>query len=386
MVEVKEVLEKLTIDNIKEIMSDLYGCSYKSDRQGSVIFESVCCGSSKHKLYCYRDTNDKGITTYNFHCYLCVSHGDIISLIQQVSGYDFNSAFSLVGKYLGIDVYANKKLLGIKRRKRENEDLSFLSIHNKKPRKDRIIEKVYEDSVLQEFDEVYPLCWKDEGIDGYTADKFDIRYDHDRQRAIIPARNVKGELIGIRVRNFEQSSVERGYKYLPLDYRGQSYRFATGSTLYGIYENQEVIRKKRKVLLLESEKGTQQVDSFYEGECFALSVYGSNFSRVQMQMILSLGVTEVTLGFDKEYLEEWYGEEYKGGKEQRQMFMYFEKLKKICKMLHSYVTVNIIIDFDNLLNLKDAPTDRGKEIFENLYRNRITIDDVDRDFKEIFGI
>ena len=38
MVEVKEVLEKLTIDNIKDIMGDLYGCSYKTDRQGNVMF------------------------------------------------------------------------------------------------------------------------------------------------------------------------------------------------------------------------------------------------------------------------------------------------------------------------------------------------------------
>ena len=68
------------------------------------------------------------------------------------------------------------------------------------------------------------------------------------------------------------------------------------------------------------------------------------------------------------------------------MFAYFEKLKKICKMLNSYVTVNIIIDYDNLLEMKDSPLDKGKQVFETLYRNRVTIDDVDKDFKEIFGI
>ena len=124
-----------------------------------------------------------------------------------------------------------------------------------------------------------------------------------------------------------------------------------------------------------------QLSSFYEDECFALAVYGSNFSRVQMRMLLELGINEVTLGFDKEYCEDYYASEYKGKKEQRQMFLYFEKLKKICKMLHSYVTVNIIIDFDNLLSLKDAPTDKGKEVFEKLYRDRITIDDIDKDFE-----
>ena len=137
---------------------------------------------------------------------------------------------------------------------------------------------------------------------------------------------------------------------------------------------------------MESEKSCLQADSFYDGEGYVLAVYGSNFSRVQMQMILDLGVTEVTLGFDKEYCEDYYGEEYNNSKEQRLMFAYFEKLKKICKMLNSYVTVNIIIDYDNLLEMKQSPTDRGKEVFETLYRNRVTIDDVDKDFKEIFGI
>lgn len=386
MVEVKEVLEKLTIDNIKDIMGDLYGCSYKTDRQGNVMFESVCHNSHSHKLYCYKDTNDENVTTYNFHCYVCQIHGDIISIIETLSGYDFNSALKIVGDYVGIDVTKQKKLIGIKRRKRENTDLQFLSIYTKKPRKNRIIETKYDDNILHSFSEVYPLCWKEEGIDGYTADKFDIRYDHNRERAIIPARNIKGELIGIRVRNFEEKSVEKGFKYLPLDYRGKSYRFATSNALYGIYENQDIIRKKRKVLLVESEKSCLQADSFYDGEGYVLAVYGSNFSRVQMQMILDLGVTEVTLGFDKEYCEDYYGEEYNNSKEQRLMFAYFEKLKKICKMLNSYVTVNIIIDYDNLLEMKQSPTDRGKQVFETLYRNRVTIDDVDKDFKEIFGI
>ena len=384
--EARELLEKLSIEDIKQIMSDLYGCSYTHDRQGNVIFQSACCGSHKNKLYCYKDTNDEGVSTYVFHCYICQIHGDILTLIQQVSGYSFSIALKTVGDFLGVDVTQPKKLVGITRRKRENEDMAFLSIHNRKLRRDRVVETVYDESILQEFDIVYPQCWQDEGIDGYTADKFDIRYDHDRSRAIIPVRNVKGELIGIRVRNFEQESVDRGFKYLPLDYRGQSYRFATGSALYGIYENQEVIRRKGKVLLVESEKSVMQLSSFYEDECFALAVYGSNFSRVQMRMLLELGINEVTLGFDKEYCEDYYADEYKGKKEQRQMFLYFEKLKKICKMLHSYVTVNIIIDFDNLLSLKDAPTDKGKEVFEKLYRDRITIDDIDKDFEEIFGI
>ncbi len=101
---------------------------------------------------------------------------------------------------------------------------------------------------------------------------------------------------------------------------------------------------------------------------------------------MDLGVREVVICFDKEYCEQWYEDEFKDTKEQKLMFNYFKKLKKICKLLNNYFIVNIVIDFDNKLDLKDAPVDKGKEVFEELLRNKITIDDVDKDFQEYFGI
>ena len=101
---------------------------------------------------------------------------------------------------------------------------------------------------------------------------------------------------------------------------------------------------------------------------------------------MDLGIREVTICFDKEYCEQWYTDEFKDTKEQKLMFNYFKKLKKICKLLNNYFIVNIVIDFDNKLDLKDAPVDKGKKVFEELLRNKITIDDVDKDFQEYFGI
>jgi hypothetical protein len=68
------------------------------------------------------------------------------------------------------------------------------------------------------------------------------------------------------------------------------------------------------------------------------------------------------------------------------MFNYFKKLKKITKMLFSYFTVNIVIDFDDDLELKDSPTDKGKNTFEKLMKQKVTIVDIDKDFYELFGI
>jgi hypothetical protein len=128
------------------------------------------------------------------------------------------------------------------------------------------------------------------------------------------------------------------------------------------------------------------LDTFYDSYCFGLAVYGSNLSLAHRDMLLDLGVREVTICFDKEYCVEWFDSEYDKTKEQTLMFSYFKKLKKIAKMLSSYFTVNIVIDFDNNLDLKDSPVDKGKEVFELLLKDKITIVDVDNDFYEIFGI
>ena len=386
--EVKDILLSLTKDNIVHIMDRMYSPSYQYGKDDVIMFEGICHGSSSKKLYYYHNprTKEEDDIGRNFYCYVCGQHGSIIDILQDLSGLDFKSALKIIEEETGECYSRRKKVRGLQFGSWENTDLSFLSIHTRKKQTPRQVETVYDSSVLNSFSTTYPLCWEQEGIDGYTADKFDIRYYDNGNQAIIPVRNIDAELIGIRVRNFEQRAVDGGFKYMPLTFKGVQYKFPTSNTLYGLYENQENIKATGKVFLFESEKAVMQVDSFYDGFGLGVAVYGSNFSTFHRTLLLQMGVREVTICFDKEYCEEWYNEEHNKTKNQILMFKYFKKLKKICKMLNSYFTVNIVIDFDNLLELKDAPTDKGKEVFQQLLKDKITIIDVDKDFKEYFRI
>lgn len=387
--EVKDLLKALTKQNVINIMEKVYGASYKYGTNGVIMFESVCHNSSSKKLYYYhepRGRHDEDDIGRNFYCYVCNVHGNLIDLLEELSGYDFNGAVKIIEEETGLKLSRGRKIRGLQLGGHTNTDLSFLSIHTKKIRQVKTIDKVYDDEVLNNFSLEYPLCWYQEGIDSCTADKFDIRYYSNGNQAVIPIRNTKGELIGVRVRNFDSTTVDRGFKYMPLQYRGEMYRFPTSNVMYGLYENQDSIRKSGKVLIFESEKSVLQVDSFYSGNGVGLGVYGSNFSTQHRSILLSLGVREVTICLDKEYCSEWYTEEYKGSKEQKLMIAYFKKLKKICSMLINYFTIHLVVDFDNLLELKDSPSDKGKEVFEQLLQEKITICDVDKDFKEYFNI
>ena len=46
----------------------------------------------------------------------------------------------------------------------------------------------------------------------------------------------------------------------------------------------------------------------------------------------------------------------------------FNKLEKMCKQYKNYAEMGFIFDTKNLLNLKDSPTDKGKETFLKLYK------------------
>lgn len=387
--DVKEFLQSMTKEDIIKVMQRMYNASYKYGKDDCIMFESVCHNSDSKKLYYYHNPrgNDEEDIGRRFYCFVCGVNGNIIDLLGELSGLDFNSAINIIEEATGLKLErGQRRTRGLNLGRKDNTDLDFLSIHTKKKQTYKTVETKYDSSILDCFSKEYPLEWYEEGIDPYSAEEFDIRYNSNGNQAIIPVKNMQGELIGIRVRNFEEKAVERGFKYMPLQYRGQMYRFPTSNIMYGLYENQERIRQSGKVFLLEGEKSVLKCSSFYDGYGLGLAVYGSNLSIQHRDILLDLGVREVNVCFDKEYCDEWYEEKYNGTKEQILMFNYFKKLKKICKLLSNYFIVNIVIDWDNKLDLKDAPVDKGKEVFEELLKDKITIDDVDRDFKEYFGI
>ena len=68
---------------------------------------------------------------------------------------------------------------------------------------------------------------------------------------------------------------------------------------------------------------------------------------------------EVVICFDKE--------EKPGSDE------YFNKLWNIGKKYSNYADFSFIYDRENLLDMKDSPTDKGSDVFWRLYRKRVRV-------------
>ena len=62
--------------------------------------------------------------------------------------------------------------------------------------------------------------------------------------------------------------------------------------------------------------------------------------------------------------------------------LYIKKIIKIYNMLKNYTLVSIIMDFKNRLGYKDAPIDKGREVWEKLYNEREIIND-ERELEEL---
>jgi len=69
--------------------------------------------------------------------------------------------------------------------------------------------------------------------------------------------------------------------------------------------------------------------------------------------------TEIVLCFDKAELP---GED-----------KYFNKLYSICERYKNYCNFSFVYDRENLLELKDSPSDKGEEVFRKLIEKRVKV-------------
>ncbi len=113
-----------------------------------------------------------------------------------------------------------------------------------------------------------------------------------------------------------------------------------------------------------SEKSVLLDDVYYDNLSNCVACCGSNFNKYHIALLTDkIGVNEIIIAFDKEY-EDW---------RTPKAMNYRKKIEQMCKKYHNQVAFSYIWDYDNVLNEKDSPFDRGKDIFEHLYKTRVKV-------------
>ncbi|MGI6168443.1 MAG: hypothetical protein ACOYI4_01840 [Christensenellales bacterium] len=362
MLDKEKIKQELDEQDVRLILKDLGSNDPKTDKNGDLIFETVCHNSKggSYKLYYYKDSK-------LFKCYTgCQDTFDIYELVrrsklQKNIKIGFYECIKYVASLTNKHFHCSSVLSSIKK-DYLIDDWEWIKRY-KRIEKPKANIPIINTKILDIFKECYHQSWIDEGISIETMIKYGIKYYIKDDKIVIPHYDIDNNLIGIRGRALREEDILAGKKYMPLIVERKVYNHPLGLNLFGLNHNKEAIKRIKKVIIFESEKAVMQCDTFFNEDCFAVATCGMSISKWQRNMILSLEPKEVFIAYDKQFKEPNTQEAYDFG----------EKILKQAYSFTPYVTTYIIWDDLGLLPYKASPSDMGKEILLELMKHKYEI-------------
>ena len=356
-VSIQDIIDSITLEDVKTFLESLGvdQIAYYEDK-GYLICPTICHNpldeAESMKLYWYQNNKI-------FRCYTeCNEAMSIFALYQkfmQINYHkvDFAEAVDYVKKCL--------KHITISTKKKIHGDIDF-----EQYKFDSSIPKLteYPKAMLTYFLPKHHPLWLKDGIKPEVMDKFHISFLSSQNKIVIPHFDIDGRLVGIRGRAVDPEEAEEFGKYRPIQIANTLYAHPLHFNLYGIYEHKEAIQRRRSAIVVEGEKSVLLDEGYYGPLSNTVACCGSSLNKFQVSLLTNiLGANEITIAFDKEY-DDWRSDEAR---------TYREKIENMCKKYKGQATFYYIWDMDNLLKKKDSPFDKGKEVFEELYKHRIRV-------------
>ena len=356
-ISIQDIINSITLDDIKTFLESL-GVDQIAEypEKGYIVCPTICHNpideAESMKLYWYQNNKI-------FKCYTeCNESMSIFTLYQKFMRLnyhkvEFEEAVDYVKKCL--------KHITISGKRKYKADINFEQYQF-----DSAVPKLteYPKEMLTYFIPYHHPSWLRDGIKPEVMDKFNIGFWIRENKITIPHFDIDGRLIGIRARTLNKEEAEQFGKYRPVQIGNVLYSHPLHFNLYGIYEHQDAIRKRRSAIIAEGEKSVLLDDGYYNKWSNTVACCGSAVNKFQISLLTNiLGANEITIAFDKEYTD-WRSEEARE---------YRTKIEKICREYKGQAVFYYIWDMDNLLEYKDSPFDKGKEIFEELYKHRIKV-------------
>ena len=167
-------------------------------------------------------------------------------------------------------------------------------------------------------------------------------YDSFSDRLVYPIRNISGRIVNIGGRTLDPEWKEKKLR---------KYTYFSGwgemDVIYGLFENMDAILSAHEVILFEGCKSVLLANTWGIHNTGALLT--SHLNPQQLKILVRLGV-RVVFALDKD--------------------VRVRDDHNISK-LKQYVNTFYLWDREDLLDEKDAPVDKGQEVFKRLYEQRI---------------
>lgn len=346
----KQIIDNLDINSIVELMKKL-GADRYEEKEKFFIFPTIChninSAEASMKLYLYKDTK----------LFVCYTEDGNMSIFKFLKTYYETRQIEYDWFE---DIYNVVLNCGNFRPKEDFDTTQYHSLKERYQIKKKTVElQQYSNGILDIFMKNYPVEWLNDGISRRAMDKYNIKYSVSQNKIIIPHYDINNNLIGIRGRALNEWEIENIGKYMPIQIEKKWYTHPLSLNLYGLNHTKENIKKYGICYIGEAEKFCLQSESFSFPNC-SCAVCGSQFNKYQLDILMkNCQPKEIVICFDKEEKD----------KEDK----YFFKLYNLCKKYINYCKMSFIYDNDNLLKLKESPTDCGENIFKKLLEKRIIV-------------
>lgn len=264
--------------------------------------------------------------------------GNVFTFVRYHNNCSAKEAIEILKKYAGFD--------GETAAPREKMATTLVCKKYRKPKQTHKQSKgtVLPDNYMERYEDRADKLqvWVDEGISTDSLNQFSVKYDSFSDRLVYPIRNLAGKIVNIGGRALDPKWKEKGlrkYTYF--------YGWGTMDTIYGLFDNMKEILKKREIILFEGCKSVLLANTW--GIKNTGAILTSHLNPHQMKILAKLGC-RVVFALDKEVkIRDDHN---------------IQKLK-------DYVEVEYLWDRDDLLDEKDAPVDKGAEVFQKLYEGRL---------------
>lgn len=272
-----------------------------------------------------------------FYDYSSGIGGNILTFIKEYHRVSTRDALEIVKKFVGCTDDIEKP--------REKMAATIISKKFQKPKTSQKANTsvVLPNNIMERYEKRQDKLelWKSEGISDEALDFFKVHYDPFSNRLVYPIFNMSGQIVNIGGRTLDPN-----YKQLGLRKYTYFYPWGSMNTVYGVFENMDDIKKCGEVIVFEGCKSVLIARSWgIKNTCALLT---SHVNPNQMKIFARLGC-RVVFALDRDI--------------DICMDKNIDKLK-------SYVRVEYLHDTEGLLGEKDAPVDRGLEVFSKLYESR----------------
>lgn len=274
-----------------------------------------------------------------FYCFSTGQGGGLPQFIMALKKVRFHQAVDIMKEYTGVQ---DEIQTGQVKRLQASQIARRYSL--RQPRRQESTAKPLPPDVMDryEWNPAKLQTWVDEGISLDTMREFGVRYDPYSDRIVVPIRDIQGNIVNVHGRTIDPDWKEKKL-------RKYTFFFSQGSvnTIYGFWENREEIMKSRAILLFEGEKSVLKAKEMGYPNTGALLT--SHLSDNQFKILIKLGLRRVVFCLDSDV---------------------DVRLDHNVKKLRSYTQVEYVTNRWHLLGPKEAPVDRGKEVFDRLYEGR----------------